>query len=116
MRHQKKKKVIDRKAAARQGLLRSLVLSLIIHEKIKTTETKAKYLRSHFEKLITIAKKGDLNARRQLLRFIPHYPGVKKMVEVIGPRYKERKGGYLRLVKIGRRQGDRAPIVKIELV
>lgn len=116
MSYRQPKKILDRQAAARQSLLRSLALSLVIHEKIKTTEAKAKYLRSYFEKLITIAKKGDLNARRQLLRFLPNYPGVKKLVEVIGPRYKERKGGYLRLVKIGRRKGDRAPIVQIELV
>lgn len=116
MRHQKKGKKLDRNAATRKALLKSLSGGLVLHEKIKTTQAKAKFLKSHFEKLITKAKKGDLTARRNLNKYLPTEKEVKKMMEEIGPRYKDRAGGYTRIIKIGPRVGDGAEMAQIELV
>lgn len=116
MRHRKKNKILGREKAPRQALLRNLATSLVLHEKIKTTEAKAKALRPVIEKYITLAKKGDLHARRELLKFFYLENAAKKLIEDLGPRYKQRKGGYTRIVKIGSRQGDRAEIVQIELI
>src|SRR3989338_2397875 len=116
MRHRVKGKILDRKAGPRKALLRNLATSLIIYEKIKTTKAKAKALRPIVEKLITVAKPNDLTARRKLLSVLFHPKAVKKSLEVLGPRYQARKGGYLRIINLGRRQGDGAEICQIEFV
>ena len=116
MRHRNKKKILDRKIGPRVALLKNLADSLIVYEKIKTTEAKAKVLRSKVEKLITIGKKNDLYARRRLLAFLPTENAVKKVLEVLSPRYKDRKGGYTRIVKTGPRAGDGARMAVIEFV
>lgn len=116
MRHRNKVKTLARKKSAREALLRDLATSVIVYEKIKTTEAKAKAVKPYVERLITTAKKGDLTARRRLLSVLTTEQPVNKLLEVIGPRYKDREGGYTRLVKLGNRQGDGAPVVQIELV
>lgn len=117
MRHLKKKVTLDRKAGPRRALLTNLAESLILYEKIKTTKAKAKALRGVVEKLITKAKKNTLAARRELARALYTKNSVKKMMEVIGPRYAERKGGYTRVTALGQsRLGDAGEEVIIELV
>lgn len=116
MRHLKKGKILDRKKASREALLRNLATSLVIYEKIKTTKAKAKVVRPIVEKLITTGKKNDLTARRQLLTVLYHKNAIKKVLEVLSPRYLERKGGYLRIINLGQRKGDGAEIVQIEFV
>jgi len=116
MRHQKKIKHLDRNAAGRKALLRGLATSVIIYEKIKTTKAKAKALKPMVEKLITLAKKNDLTAKRELLKVLYHKKAIDKILEVLGPKYKERKGGYTRIIKLGRRAGDAAEMVQIEFV
>lgn len=116
MRHNKKGKTLGRKKSAREALLRDLATSVVVYEKIKTTESKAKAVKPVVEKLITTARKGDLNARRRLLAFFTTEQPVNKLMDVIGPRYQERPGGYTRITKLGHRQGDAAPVVELELV
>ncbi len=116
MRHRKKTKILDRKKAPRKALLRNLATSLVLYEKVKTTKAKAKTVKPIVEKYITLSKKGDLHARRELLKYFYLENAVKKLIEDLGPRYQDRKGGYTRIVKIGPRQGDGAEIVQIELV
>lgn len=116
MRHRKKGKILDRKKESRKALLRSLATNLILHEKIKTTEAKAKAVKPIVEKLITKGKTGDLHARRELIKYLYLENAVKKVLEDLSPRYKERKGGYTRIVKLGARQGDAAKMVQIEFV
>ena len=116
MRHGNKSVILDRKKAPRELMLRNLASSVLIYEKVKTTEAKAKAVRSLVEKVITTAKKGDLTARRKLIEILPQKMAVKKAMEVLGPKYKDRKGGYTRLVKLGARKGDGAEIVQLELV
>lgn len=116
MRHKNKVKTLDRDKEARELMLRNLVSSIIIYEKVKTSQAKAKAVKPLLEKVITIAKKGDLTARRSLLKIILQPNAVKKLIEVLGERYKDRSGGYSRIIKIGTRQGDGAEIVQIELV
>lgn len=116
MRHRHKTKTLDRDKESRKALLRSLATSIIIYEKIKTTKGKAKAVKPMVEKLITTAKKNDLNARRKLLSVLYHKKAVDKALEVLGPRYKERKGGYMRIINIDNRKGDNAEMVQIEFV
>lgn len=116
MRHRKKGKVLDRKVGPRKALLRNLAVSLFLYEKIQTTKAKAKTLRPIAEKLITKGKANTLAERRNLLKYLYKESAVKKLMEDIGPRYKDRKGGYTRILKLGRRAGDAAEIVQIELV
>lgn len=116
MRHANKKKILDRAKAQRKALLRSLATSLILYEKIKTTQAKAKVLRPFVEKLITKGKRNDLFARRSLKKVLYKDNAVKKVLEVISPRYKERRGGYLRIIKLGSRTGDAAKMAIIEFV
>lgn len=116
MRHRSKTKILGREKAPRQALLRGLATSVIIYEKVKTTEAKAKAVKPVVEKLITTAKKNDLTARRKLLSVLYHKNAVNKALEVLGPRYQDRKGGYTRIVKLGKRQGDGAEMVQIEFV
>jgi len=115
MRKLKRKRKLSRKRDQRKGLLKTLAVSLISKEKIKTTEAKAKELASFVEKKISQAKIGSLHSRRILIRFFPKEI-VKKLIEEIGPRYKERKGGYTRIIKLGPRKSNGARIVIIELI
>ena len=97
-------------------MMRNLATSLILYEKIKTTKAKAQALRPLVERLVTVAKKNDLTARRRLLAVLYDKKAVSKALEVIGPRYKDRNGGYTRITKIGPRQGDGADVAQIEFV
>jgi len=116
MRHRKTGKILDRKTGPRRMLLRNLASSLLIYEKIQTTEAKAKAVKPFVEKLITTAKAEDLEARRRLIEVLPQKMAVKKAMEVLGARYKSRHGGYTRITKVGKRQGDGADVVQLELV
>ena len=115
MRKLKKGRKLHRKRNQRKALLKSLTRALILNEKIKTTEAKAKEVSGFTEKFITRAKKGDLNSRRLLANFFSKKI-VKKLVDEIGPRYKERKGGYTRIIKLGPRRSNGAKMTIIELV
>lgn len=116
MRHRKKGKILDRKKASRKALLRNLAISLILYEKIRTTLAKAKALRPVVERLITLGKVSNLQTRRRLLQFLTAENAARKVLEVLGPRYKERKGGYTRIIRIKQRAGDAAEIAQIEFV
>jgi large subunit ribosomal protein L17 len=117
MRHQRKRAKLSRDAAHRKALLRTMSKQLIEHERIRTTQPKAKALRPEFEKLITLAKRGDLHARRQALSRLQNDKfAVHKLFEEIAPRYAQRPGGYTRIVKLGPRRTDSAEMVFLELV
>jgi large subunit ribosomal protein L17 len=116
MRHGLKGRKLNRTKAHRRSLFANMSASLIKHEQIKTTLPKAKDLRPVVEKLITLAKRGDLHARRQALAFLYDEAAVTKLFAVLGDRYKSRDGGYLRIIKAGYRHGDNAPIAIIEFV
>lgn len=116
MRHQMKKITLDRTAAARRALLSNLAASLILYEKISTTKAKAKATQELVERLITKAKQKDLNARRALAVVLPVKNAVKKLMEVIGPKYAARRGGYTRITVTGNRKGDNAEEAVIEFV
>lgn len=116
MRHAKKGKKIGHDGKHRKALLRNLAKQLFEHGAIKTTHTKARELRPYAEKLITMSKKNDLNARRLLLSEINNKDIVHKMFTEISEKYKDRSGGYTRIVKLGARQGDGAPVSLIQLV
>jgi large subunit ribosomal protein L17 len=116
MRHGKVHRKLNRTAEHRKAMFANMAASLITHEQVVTTLPKAKDLRPLFEKLITLGKKGDLHARRRAIAEIKDLAAVKKLFEVIGPRYKSRNGGYTRIVKAGFRYGDSAPVAVIELV
>src|SRR3954451_6000100 len=115
---------LGRTSSQRKAMLRDLTTDLIINERIQTTETRAKELRSVVEKMITLGKRGDLHARRQASAYIRHevanaetnQDAVQKLFSDIAPRYEERQGGYTRIMKLGPRRGDGAPMVIIELV
>ena len=116
MRHRKSGRKLGRKVAHRKALMTNLAMALISHKKIKTTEPKAKELRSFIEPLITRAKKGDVHSRRQVLKYISHKPTVRELFNVIAPTFSERNGGYTRITKLGYRDNDCAPISTIEFV
>jgi len=116
MRHLNKGRKLGRTAAHRQAMFRNLATSLFRHEKIETTDAKAKDLRGFAEKLITLAKRGDLAARRQAFRDIRDDEVLSKLFDDIAVRYKGRPGGYTRLTKVRIRRGDNAPMSIIELV
>lgn len=116
MRHRSIKKVFSRKKAPREALFRNLAAQVILYEKIITTEAKAKAIRPVVEKLISRSKVDNLANRRILISYLPIKNAVKKAFEVLGPRYKERSGGYLRITKLANRQGDGAAIAQIEFV
>lgn len=116
MRHRNKNKILDRKKEPREMMLRNLVSSILIYERVETTLAKAKVVRPMLEKTISVAKKGDLASRRKLISLLPQKLAVKKAMEVIGQKYEDRNGGYSRIVKTGNRQGDGAPMALIELV
>ena len=116
MRHGKAHRKFNRTAEHRKAMFANMSAALITHEQVTTTLPKAKDLRPVVEKLVTLAKKGGLHARRQAISQIKDLPAVKKLFDVIAPRYKARKGGYLRIVKSGFRFGDAAPVAVIEFV
>ena len=116
MRHGFKKRTLNKKIAHRRVMFANLANALIKHEQIKTTLPKAKELRPIFEKMVTKAKTNTLHVRRQLLSFLRDEKAVEKMLAVLGVRYKERKGGYVRVLKAGSRYGDSAPMAIVELV
>lgn len=100
----------------RRAMLRNLVTSFLKHGKIETTVTRAKEARSLAEKMITLAKRGDLHARRQVLSFVTEEEVVQNLFDNVAPKYAERKGGYTRMYKVGPRRGDGAEVVILELV
>jgi large subunit ribosomal protein L17 len=114
--HAKAGHKLGRKSAHRRALFRNLMTELFRHERIKTTEAKAKAIRAESERIITLAKVGDLSARRQIMREIHDRAIVEKLIHVIGPDMAQRPGGYTRIVKLGPRLGDAASMVYIELV
>jgi large subunit ribosomal protein L17 len=116
MRHKKAGKKLSRNASHRKALLRNLVTELLRHGRIKTTLARAKALRSPAEKMITLGKRGDLHARRQALSFIQSKDVVHELFDTIAAKYTDRNGGYTRVLKLGQRKGDAAPIAIIELV
>ena len=117
MRHQRTRNKLSRDSAHRKSLLMNLSKEIIEHERIKTTEAKAKAVKPEVEKLITLAKRGDLHARRQALSTLSHDKfAVHKLFEEIAPRYMERPGGYTRILKLGPRSSDATEMVFIELV
>jgi len=116
MRHGKTHRKFNRRSDHRRSMLANLAAALIKHEQIITTLPKAKDLRPVVEKLVTLGKRGDLHARRQAIAQMRDIAMVKKLFEVIGPRYKERNGGYTRVLKAGFRYGDSAPVAVIEFV
>lgn len=116
MRHRKSFKKLSRTREHRRALLRNLVTSLFIHERIETTVVKAKESRRLGERMITFAKRGDLAARRHVARFVHGDDVVKKLFETVAPWYADRNGGYTRIVRIGRRLGDAGETALLELV
>ena len=116
MRHGNGYRKLNRTHEHRKAMFANMACSLIEHEQIKTTLPKAKELRRIADKLITLAKRGDLHARRLAAAQIKQEPAVKKLFDTLGDRYKERNGGYTRVLKAGFRYGDMAPMAIIELV
>ena len=116
MRHKLAGRRLGRSSAHRKALYRNLVTDLLTHEKITTTEAKAKEVRSLAERMITLGKAGGLNSRRQALTFILDERIADKVFTELAPRYAERPGGYTRIIKLGPRLGDGAPMVQLELV
>ena len=116
MRHRKKGRKLSRTASHRRATLRNMATSLFLHERIETTTAKAKELRPYAERLITLAKRGDLHARRLAAAKIQDRDVVGKLFDEIGPRFAERPGGYTRILKLGARKGDAADMSLIELV
>jgi large subunit ribosomal protein L17 len=115
MRHLKAGRKLNRTSAHRKALFRNLVTSLIEHEQIRTTDAKAKELRSIADHMITLGKRGTLHARRQAASYIRSSDVVKKLFDEVAGRFRERAGGYTRVVKLGHRHGDAAPMSVIEL-
>ena len=116
MRHRKANRQLRRTSEQRLALLRNLATSLIEQGAIETTEAKAKELRPFVEKLITKAKKGGLHNHRQILSYLGDEEITAMLMDQVGPRYADRPGGYTRILKLGPRQGDKAPMAKLELV
>ena len=116
MRHRKKRNKLSRDAAHRESLLSNLSKQLIEHERIKTSQAKAKAVKPEVEQLITLAKRGDLHARRQAIGFLRDPYIADKLFTTLGPRYAKRNGGYLRVLKAGYRFGDAAPMAVIEFI
>ena len=116
MRHGKRIAKLGRTAPHRKAMLSNMMASLFINERITTTQTRAKELKRTAERVLTCAKKGDLHARRQVLRVIADKQVVAKLFDELGPRYKSRNGGYTRVIKLGPRRGDGAFMSIVELV
>ncbi len=116
MRHAKKGRKLGTDASHTKAMLRSLASALLANERIKTTETRAKEVRTLVDRIITWGKRGDAHSRRLALAELGDQALVKKVFDDIAPRYKEREGGYTRILKLGPRKGDAAPMVIMELV
>ena len=116
MRHGQVSQRFDRPTDHRLAMFRNLVTDLLRHEQIKTTEAKAKAIRPLAEKMITLGKQGTVPARRRALGYVYDKDVTKKLFDELGPRYKSRAGGYTRIIKLGPRLGDGAPVVQLELV
>jgi large subunit ribosomal protein L17 len=116
MRHRKKGRALSRTASHKKATMRNMATSLFRHERIETTTAKAKELRPYAERLITLARRGDLHSRRLAARKIADREVLGKLFAEIAPRYQERPGGYTRILKLGHRKGDAADMALIELV
>ena len=116
MRHRKGGTVLGRNSAHRKALFRNMVTSLLDHEKIRTTDAKAREVRKLADRMITLGKRGDLHARRRALRVIRSKDVTAKVFGELAERYRERPGGYTRVLKLGARRGDAAPMAIVELV
>ena len=116
MRHRIAGRKLNRPTAHRKALLRNLVKDLLVYESIRTTEAKAKEARRSAERMITLGKDGSLHARRQALRFLNDTYIVAKLFDELAPRYVGRRGGYTRIIKLGPRGGDGAPMAQLELL
>ena len=116
MRHGNGYRKLNRTHEHRKAMFANMVCSLVEHEQITTTLPKAKELKRIADKVITLAKKGDLHARRMLISKVRQHDAVKKLIDVLGPRYASRQGGYSRVLKAGFRHGDMAPMAVIEFV
>ena len=116
MRHRMSGRKLNRTSSHRKAMFANMTASLLRHEQIKTTKPKAKDLRSFADKMITLAKRGDLHARRQALSFLQDKEVVSKLFDTLAERYQDRQGGYTRVLAAGFRYGDSAPMAIIELV
>ncbi len=116
MRHRKSGRKLSRTSAHRKALMRNMVTSLLDHERIETTDAKAKELRGLADRMITLGKRGDLHARRQALSVIRSKEVTAKLFDELAQRFRDRPGGYTRVIKVGNRVGDAAPVSIIELV
>lgn len=116
MRHRVAGRKLGRSSAHRKALFRNLVTDLFRHEQIRTTEAKAKAIRPQAERLVTLAKRGDLHARRLAARDLQDPEILRKLFDELAERYEDREGGYTRIYKLGPRKGDAAPVVLISLV
>jgi large subunit ribosomal protein L17 len=116
MRHRKAGYKLGRNTSHRRALLRNLVTSILLEDRVETTLTKAKAARPHVERLITLGKKGDLHARRQALSYLMTREAVSRLFDTVAPRYGDRNGGYLRIVRTGFQRGDGAEKAYIELL
>jgi large subunit ribosomal protein L17 len=116
MRHRNAGFKLGRNTSHRRALLRNLVTSVIVEDRVETTVAKAKAVRPHVEKMITLGKKGDLHSRRQALSFLQTDTAVSRLFETVAPRYGDRQGGYLRIVRTGFRKGDGGETAFIELL
>jgi large subunit ribosomal protein L17 len=116
MPHQVAGRHLGRNSAQRKALFRGLVTQVLQHERIETTQAKAKAVRGDVEKIITLAKRGDVHARRLVLKTVTDKKVVKKLFDKIGPRFADRNGGYTRIIKLGQRKSDSAPMAFIEWV
>ncbi len=116
MRHRKDHRKLGRSPSHRKAMLRNLVTSLLEHEQVRTTEPKAKEVRRVAERMITLGKRGTLHARRRALRTIRSKQVAAKVFDTLSARYSERKGGYTRVMKLGRRVGDNADMAIVELI
>ncbi|GLQ22155.1 50S ribosomal protein L17 [Algimonas ampicilliniresistens] len=116
MRHRIAHRKLNRTASHRKAMFANMSSSLVEHEQIVTTLPKAKELRPFVEKLVTLAKKGDLNSRRIAIARMRNKEQAKKLFDILGPRYADRSGGYIRVLKAGYRYGDNAPMAVIEFV
>jgi large subunit ribosomal protein L17 len=116
MRHRNAGFKLGRNTSHRRALLRNLVTSVINEDRVETTVAKAKAVRPHIEKMISLGKKGDLHSRRQALAFLTTGDAVKRLFDVVAPRYGDRNGGYLRIIRTGFQQGDGADKAFIELL
>jgi large subunit ribosomal protein L17 len=116
MRHRKQGRKLGRNTSHRNAMMKNMVTSLMRHEHIQTTDARAKELRRMADKIVTLGKRGDLHARRLVAKVVNDNAVVAKLFNEIAPRFKERNGGYTRIIKVGNRFGDAAPVSVIELV